>query len=636
MRYVKFYVVGVECGFAGIGIHHEGERRAWVADDTGSHYSVGAAFVKIYVERSQRIRSGRAVFAGNAQRDVAVGGHVNKRRGRAEGEVVEQQRISGVHVHGRVGAVVNHLEACRRGQRQFEHRAVGQGSKQTESRRSAQKSTGKHICSATGQTTQVGAERSHHSWVSGCAHGEIVLGRRQAEVGGKFAVGQIRDSVVGYKNGVHIHCRSVGRTMQHGDIHVAGIGGSLAAGIIDDQRKRRIGVAHHAGSGHDVGFSCFQIYIKRGDHIGDRCAVFQSYTQRDVAVGRHVNERRGRAEGEIIEQQGVACVHIYSRFGAVVDHLHAGSRGQRQFEHRAVGQGCEQTEGGRAAQQTTGKHVCSAAFQAAEIGAEGSHHIRVAGSTYGKVVFGRGQTEVSGIFAVSQIGNHVVGHKHRVHIHRRSVGGTVQYGDVHIVRIACRLAAGIVYQQGKRRVRIAHDARSGHDVGFSIVQVHVKRSNRRSGGSTGIGSNAERNVHAGRHKNERGSGAVFKIVEQEVGIGVHVHGRRGAVVDHLHAGYRGSGQFHHRAVGQGGEQTEGRAAAEQATCEHAQGRAVEAGQVGLERLHDGIIAGRFDVEVIHARVHAQVGRELPIGNVRHDFAAGAYHHIHRRRVGRAV
>jgi hypothetical protein len=53
-------------------------------------------------------------------------------------------------------------------------------------------------------------------------------------------------------------------------------------------------------------------------------------------------------------------------------------------------------------------------------------------------------------------------------------------------------------------------------------------------------------------------------------------------------------------------------------------------------LYDGIAARRFYVEVIHAGVYAQVGREVAVSGIGYDFAAGAHHHIHRRGVGRTV
>ncbi len=280
---------------------------------------------------------------------------------------------------------MDHLYAGRRGQREFHDVAVGQGCKQAESRCTAQQAAGKHISGVAGKAAQVGAERSHDVGVSGDAHGKVVFVGRKAEVRRVLAVGQVRNHIVGHKNRVYIHCRRIGGTVQHGDVHVVRVGGRFLSGWVDNQIKRRGRVAHDTGSRYDVGFAFFQVHVERGDGIGGRGAVARGNAQRNVHAGGYIDERCGRAVSKIVDQQVVVGVHVHHRRRTVVNHLNTGKLGrrhQRQFEHRAVGQRRKQTEARGAVEQAARENAGSASGQTAQVGPIGSQYITGSGRQY--------------------------------------------------------------------------------------------------------------------------------------------------------------------------------------------------------------------------------------------------------------
>jgi hypothetical protein len=74
---------------------------------------------------------------------------------------------------------------------------------------------------------------------------------------------------------------------------------------------------------------------KGGDGVGRRSAVAQRHADRDHVARRHVDKRRGRAEGKIVEQLGRSGVDIDRRRRRIVDNLDTGSGGLRlQYECR--------------------------------------------------------------------------------------------------------------------------------------------------------------------------------------------------------------------------------------------------------------------------------------------------------------
>ncbi len=193
------------------------------------------------------------------------------------------------------------LHAGHRRERKLHHGTVGQGRKQAEARCVAEESAGKYADRLTVQRLQIGAEGGYDLIHTGGFDVKVIAVEcRQIQVGREHTVLQVRHQ--GAVEALHyIHCRRIGRAVQHAHADLSGRG--RFAGIVIHHEGERTGrVADHTNSHYAVGAAFSEVHVERSEHIRRGRAVCQCNAESDIAVGRYVNVRRGRAEGEIVNQ----------------------------------------------------------------------------------------------------------------------------------------------------------------------------------------------------------------------------------------------------------------------------------------------------------------------------------------------
>jgi len=212
----------------------------------------------------------------------------------------------------------------------------------------------------------------------------------------------------------------------------------------------------------------------------------------------------------------------------------------------------------------------------------------------------------------------------------------MQYGNVHVRSIYSDFLAGIVNVQGKRRGRVTYNTGGGYNIGASVAEVYVKSCNCISSRSAVLRSNAQGDVYTGRDKDKRGSSAIYEIIDQQIIIGIYVHGWGCTVVDHLNTSYRRGRKRQNRSVIEHGIQAKGRCATQETTGSYPERSPCQSGKVRLVGLYDRITTCRLNIEIIHPWIYAEVGRESAVSQVGHNFASGTHHHIHSGGVRRTM
>ena len=238
---------------------------------------------------------------------------------------------------------MDHLQTGGGNGRELDHVAVGQRGEDTEGLTvlvvaRGQEARGEHLGGATGQTAQIGGEAGHQDRAGRVEHVQRVGVGGHPDVGGDVAVAGVvhqRHHVTGH----HVHEGRVGRTVQHRELHQAGIAAGLLADRVHEDAEGRAaavrvafkaGRIEHAVGDRHVGFPTGEVKDEVDQCIGHAAAVARGDTDVDRLAGRRVDEGRRRAEGEIIQKDAAVQVDVHhgrGGIGGIVDHLQTGGRG---------------------------------------------------------------------------------------------------------------------------------------------------------------------------------------------------------------------------------------------------------------------------------------------------------------------